>query len=291
MKKIGWIFFLFIIVILVNIHGYTEHFEEKKHYDCIISINVHEKFDFLLKQLKNIKENVNVNYAVILNCNDHMFHECNNNRVFLSENVYMYNTPINKKHWHGSLCQGIYTNMQYALSYFTFDFFIVTSSRNMFTNNLTLEDLNKMVKKGKPHNVDNLNTTWQEKKDSWHWPVMSSTLIGKYFIERNQNLYSNAHEGLVFTYTGCKKIVDFLEEKPEMKEDMFNIDTPMEEFALQTISLNLGEYFYYIGNGCCSEGPIETNSPNGDIFKFMYKTSRDAFVNPNTFISCSNNGF
>jgi hypothetical protein len=216
-----------------------------------------------------------------------MFQECKNHASILAENVYIYDTPINKKHSHGSLCQGIYTNMQYALEYFTFEFFVVSSSRNMFNNDLTLEDLQKLVKKDKQYNVDNIETPWEEKKDTWRWPSMSNTLVAKHFLQKKQNLYSNAHEGLVFTYHACQKIVDFLESEPELKTDTFNVEIPMEEFALQTIAMNLGERFYYIGNGCCTNDPIGTNGPNSEIVKFMYKTNRDTFLNPHTYMSCS----
>ena len=42
-------------------------------YNIVFSINVHEKPEFLLTQLKNIKEYVDTNYVVILNCNKNMY--------------------------------------------------------------------------------------------------------------------------------------------------------------------------------------------------------------------------
>jgi hypothetical protein len=61
----------------------------------------------------------------------------------------------------------------------------------------------------------------------------------------------------------------------------------VEEFALQTLSSNLGEPFYYIGNGCCSEEPIGHLGPGNDLFKFMYKTRREGTMGLNTFIRCA----
>jgi hypothetical protein len=288
-RNIGIIFILFIIIVVVNTYScyHTERFEsEKPYYDCIISINVHEKFNFLLKQLKNIQENVFCNYAVILNCNDFMFEECNSRRSELAENIYIHEKPLNKRLAHGTLAEGIYNNMCYATHHFAFDFFIVASSRNMFTNELTMNDLNS-IKAGKPHTLD--NRSWEEKKDDWIWGTLGNSMLGKYYLERNQNLHGCAHEGLIFTENGCKKIIQFLKNNPEIKEDTFRYESNMEEFALQTISINSGEPIYYIGNGCCNEGPIGKNDPDSDDLKFMYKVRREEFDNrtKDGFMTCS----
>lgn len=288
MSKTTIILILLLIIFVVNLYLIKEPLQNhKKSYDCIISINVHEKFEFLLKQLNNIKENVKCNYAVILNCNDYMFGECNANKSKLSENVYVHDKPLNKFPGNGSLMNGIYNNIQYALDNFVFEFFIVSSSRNFFDNQMKIEDLRNLQNQtGHGVGVDKTRS-WEEKKDGWRWPNMSHTLLIKHFIDNNQNMYSSAHEGLVFTYKGCQKIVEFLESNPEIKEDVFNANDAMEESGLQTITMNMGEPFYYIGNGCCSNDKIPTNGPSRDILQFMYKTNREAFRNPNTFIGCA----
>jgi hypothetical protein len=58
-------------------------------YDCVISINIHENVNFLLKQLDNINNNVKCNYCIILNCNNFMYEECKN--INFSENIYINN--------------------------------------------------------------------------------------------------------------------------------------------------------------------------------------------------------
>jgi len=293
MNNVTWIFFLLILIVLVNVHCYKENFEEeKKKYDIIISINVHEKFHFLLKQLNNIKENVLCNYAIILNCNDYMFEEYKKNLSILPNNVYIYDKPLNKKTYHGSITNGIFNNMEYAIKNFEFQYFIVTSSRNLFLNDLTLKDLNRVKEKDlfKNTNIDKIgNENWEEKKNTWNWWVLfENTLLAKYFLSRNQYLYNCPHEGLVFTYITCNTITNFLNENPDIKDDLFNFDGCVEEFSLQTISINLGEPFLYIGNGCYTSGPIATNDPAGEILKFMYKTERDGFLNKDVYLSCSN---
>lgn len=279
-----YIFLLLLITIYVDIFGHIENFEEKKHYDVIISINVHEKFDFLKKQLDNIRDNVKCNYAVILNCNEFMFNECKNNNDILPENVYIHPVILEKRTYHGSLVNGIYNNMMYALDNFTFEFFISTSSRNLFDNDMELSDLHKLVKMGKTHIEYGKVFEEIENNKKWHWPSIEKTLLAKHLIETNQKFYVSPHEGLMLSIKGCRKIVEFLENKPEIKKDLFQFETCVEEFALQTISMNMGEPIYYIGNGCCSEAPIDKS--NSDTL-FMYKTRREMMQNPNTFVKCA----
>jgi len=171
------------------------------------------------------------------------------------------------------LTEGIYNNMVYALDKFSFDFFIVASSRNMFTNELKLEDLRYLVNKGEPYKHD--DRSWEEKKNIWRWPKLINTLLAKHYIDSNKELHHSPHEGMVYTKNGCRKIVDFLNENPKIKKDLFQFDDAIEEFAFQTISMNSGENYYYIGNGCYEEGKIGKNDPNNGIFKFMYKIKRE----------------
>lgn len=231
----------------------------KQYYDCIISINIHDNVPFFMKQLDNIKNNVSCNYAVILNCNDYMYNECKN--ISLPSNVYINDKILNKKRFHGSITEGIYNNILYAIDNFNYSFFIVASSRTLFVP-LSLNDLNNL----KPHNDHNYDY------DSWWWPHFKNTKLAKYYIEKKKKLYNSPHEGLMFTYDGCIKIVDFLENNTEIRDDLFNYDGCVEEFSLQTISINSNEPYYYIGNG------IETkNIDKNDNSRFMYKVDKDNY--------------
>ena len=274
------IFLLLSVFILSFFMKPLESFE-KKEYDCIISINVHEKFSFLLKQLQNIKDNVSCKYAVILNCNELMLTQCNNNQ--LPEHVFVNPVSIEKRTYHGSLAEGIYNNMRYALENFAFDFFIVTSSRSMFDNNMKLDDLKKLAKMPSPEK----KTYNEEEYKEWWWPLFTGTMLFQYCKEQNLGLHASAHEGTMFSENGCKVIVNFLENHPEMKTDLFQYGACVEEFALQSIAVNEGETFYYIGNGCCSEEPIGHLGAENELFKFMYKRHREAAMASNTFIRCA----
>jgi len=163
--------------------------------------------------------------------------------------------------------------MVYALNKFNFDFFIVASSRNMFTNELKLEDLKYLVNKGEQHIED--DKPWEEKKNTWHWPKLINTLLVKHYIYSNREMYVSPHEGVVYTKNGCRKIIKFLNENQEIRQDLFQFESVIEEFAFQTISMNNGENFYYIGDGCCKDGKVGENDPENGIFKFMYKVKRE----------------
>lgn len=192
-----------------------------------------------------------------------MFDECNKNK--LPDNVYINNIILNKKKYHGSLTEGIYNNMLYALEYFTFKYFIICSSRNYFDNNMTLYDLDNVIKQ--PIHMIDYNYT------VWHWPTFINTKLAKFFINQNKKLYSSSHEGLLFTYSCIQKIVHFLENNLEIKNDLFNFEASVEEFALQSIAINIEDNFYYIGNGCCNNDHIKSNDENDEL-KFMYKVDR-----------------
>jgi hypothetical protein len=213
-----------------------------------------------------------------------MYNECK--IISLPENVYINNEIVNKQLDHGSLTNGIYSNIKYSLEKFTFKYFIVSSSRNFFDNSMKLKDLDKVVAIGPQYESymvveNNKNREY----NNWHWPDFKETLLAQHFLNKNQELYDSAHEGLMFKYSGCEKIVEFLESNPEMKNDLFNFHKCVEEFALQTIVVNMGDSFYYIGNGCCSDDKLIPNSDTN--LKFLYKVRREGNSSFGTFMKCS----
>lgn len=250
---------------------------DTKKYDCVISINVHERFDFLMKQLQNIKENVHCKYCIVLNCNQEMYDLCQKNIDELATHVHAHDIAFNKQTHHGSLTRGIYTNMVYMLQSVDFEYFIVASSRSMFTNQLSLGDLHSMkLVIDKEHvnridtNVDDVYKTYE----TWHWPNFFGTLLAKKYIANKTPLYSSPHEGLCFTRKGCEQIVGFLEGHADIRDNLFQHDGCVEEFSLQSIAMAQGESFFYIGNGCCTDGIIGPNAPHSELKRFMYKMPR-----------------
>lgn len=258
---------------------------EKTKCDIVISINVHEKFPFLMKQLQNLKDNVSCSYVVILNCNEYMLNECKANQ--LPPNVFYYEEPLEKRRSHGSLTEGIYRNMNYAIQNFDFEYFVVASSRSMFDNNMTLDDLKKL----ESTDSSRQSPFDESKYHEWCWPTFSNFLLFKHYKDNNLNMHNGPHEGLVFTQRACVKIVSFLESRPEIKHETFNEGActnmgSIEEFALQTIAVNEGETFYNIGTGCCVEDTIGHLGPGNSAFKFSYKVQREINMPRNKFVRC-----
>ena len=256
--------------------SYTSSPTTKEHYDIIISINVHEKLNFLLKQLQNIKEHVSCTYVIILNCNAYMFEECTHSkeRNKLPDYVYINKDVIEKKRFHGSLVHGIYSNLKYANEHFDFDYFIAISSRNIFNNQMTMGDLNRIVVPATRR--EELDKNKDTDYTGWQWPTMIHCLLAKYFLERNQDLYVCAHEGLLLTRVGCNHILTFLESNVEIREDLFDVGGCAEEFALQSISFNMGEPFYYVGKEW-------NNHPDNEIF--LHKINRDGLLTKRSFLT------
>ena len=241
---------------------------DDSYYHVIISINVHEKPEFLLKQLENIKENVKCKYAIVLNCNDYMFEECA--KLEMPKNVFIHPKPLNKRTFTGTITNGIYNNMMFSLEKFKFEYFVVASSRNFFEN--SLRDLQEATIINKTYYRE--VRSWEQKKGEWHWPSFQKTLLLQYVIKNNHLPYLSPHEGLVLTHKGCEKIVEFLESHRDIRDDLFSFESVVEEFSLQTISMMMGENYYYIGNGCCTNEQNGSHGPSPTLLKYMYKTSR-----------------
>jgi hypothetical protein len=288
MKVFFIVLVLIVTILLIYLKDcpHLEGFSATNSYDCVISINVHENTAFLLKQLDNIHKNVACTYMVILNCNDYMSYKLKT--IKLPSNVYIHNISLNKRRDHGSLFHGIYNNMYFAVRNLKFKYFIVASSRNMFKNFLNITDLENLVDftqfesspnyltKHKELTIDTVMILTPEnaKRKSWWWPVIVSSQLGRYCLERNRNLYTSAHEGLVLKYETCAKIVNFLTNHPEMNMELYELNMPVEEFALQTLAKLLGDPFFYIGNGCCNEDVIPSNDLDSLDKRFMYKVKR-----------------
>jgi hypothetical protein len=204
----------------------------------IISINIFEKPEFFKKQIENIKRFIKKDYLIIVNCNDYMFNELKKeklNNVIINPNV------INKKRYHGSLTQGIYSNMKYCINNnIQFSYFIILSSRVFFYNELNnLDDFYR-------NNKDEDDCRIKDKKEidynTWHWPAFKKTLLFSYFKKNHNKIARSLHEGLVFNFNVCKNIIHYLESFPDIRKDLFNFNACVEEFALQTIGVNYTGY-------------------------------------------------
>lgn len=234
-------------------------------YDLIISINVHEKPEYLKTQLENIKEHVKLSYKIILNCNDYMYEELQREDL----DVILNPEVINKKRFHGSLTKGIYSNMKYAIDNFEFDYFLVMSSREFFYKELTsFEDIKQTSILLSNESKQETQPTKNYDIEGWHWPSFKRTKLFQYFKNNDMYFSSSAHEGLCFDYLTAKHIVTFLHNNVYLRETLFEFKKCVEEFALQSIACNYSEY-YNIGNGALNK-TLNKVSPN----RFTHKRKR-----------------
>jgi len=240
-----------------------------KKTKIIFSINVHENLGFLRKQIEDIEANVLLDFVIIINANEFMYNEIINSELLRTkDNIELYPKFVNKSHNHGSLTKGIYLNMEYAVRNYKFEYFIVLSSRNLFYNKLHEGNYNNMPKICEGATFAELN------KNEWHWPIFLQALLSHYIINNNMRFCRSFeyHEGAGFDYISSQMIVDFLEKNEDIKNNIFDFNWSIEEYALQTIALNLSGYYYQIGNWTNADDFVNIHKLPSD--RFVYKVFR-----------------
>jgi hypothetical protein len=205
--------------------------------EVVVSINVHEKPEYLMGQVRNIKENLLLPSQVLISPNKHMQAELaasDGNGLTLNPEA------IEKRRHHGSLTRGIVSNMRLASETLKFSWFLVMSSREFFYRKLKNPGdilINKCA-----------STTKDYERKDWHWGRFHDTKLHAHIRANGLLLADSPHEGMCFDAKGVAHILRFLEGNAEIAEDLFNFEHCVEEFALQSICANFGD-FYYIGNG------------------------------------------
>ena len=235
----------------------------------VISINIYKSIKTLEHQLKTIEKNVKAPYVVILNCNNYMYDTLSKNQI-LDKNIYLNPEIIEKKRYHGSLTQGIVSNMKYALDNFEFKYFLVISGRTIFYRPITIEILDVYFKTKKWSSLEEMKKvrSGQFTTNEWKWESLKQTKLAKYYIDNNYTLICEAHEGICFSYNVTKNIVEFLKNNLEITNDLYEFNDCVEEFSIQTIGStecdvdNLEYGHVYIGNGSGNK----FDSTNIDIY-------------------------
>ena len=240
-----------------------------EYVDIVFTINVHEKLSFLRKQLDNIQKYVLVEYVVILNANDLMYNEIlKSDLLEKHKNVKLYPKFIKKKTFDGSLSKGIFLNMEFALNNYKFKYFVILSSRNLFYNQLNKENYNTLLKIHDKKTFKSINI------HEWHWYRFFQTKLAKYVIQNNMFFGYGHHEGLTFDYVVSKQIVDFLNANEIIKDDLFNFNWCVEEFAFQSIALMFQDYYYQIGNWPSTRGSHDHIIHELPKDRYVFKTIR-----------------
>lgn len=213
--------------------------------EVVVSINAHEKPDYLMGQMANIRENLRLSHRILISANDDM-----QGRLEGMEGFILNPEPINKRRHHGSITQGIVSNMRLASESLEFDWFLVMSSREFFYRPLGLAGQIKECKhESRSKDYDRKN---------WHWNAFKKTKLHSYIRERGLFLSDSAHEGMYFESRGVDHILGFLDSHEDIQRDIFQFKSCVEEFALQSICCNFGDY-YYLGNGVCQHRDEKLN--------------------------------
>tara|TARA_S200000501_G_scaffold312300_1_gene303320 strand:+ start:250 stop:1125 length:876 start_codon:yes stop_codon:yes gene_type:complete len=233
-------------------------------FDILISINVHEKLDFLIEQLENIHYFTNhLNVCVIYNCNKIMLQELTKANFNFFKNIKIIINPesIEKKRWHGSLCKGIIKNMEYVINNnIKFKHFIIISSRNILKAKIELsvieekykfyfEKISELTKDNrrfyfnKHHKFYICDGTIQ---DYWHgdmtptrywfWGKMKNTIWFKNLNKKVDFFIGGRHEGLCIPYDIIIKIVDFCKNNNDIMDCCYKYNIALEEAIPQTLS-------------------------------------------------------
>ena len=213
----------------------------------IVSINVHENLSFLEKQIENIKTHLLLPHKIILNCSVAFHKELQERKAFIrNENVILNPEPLNKKRYHGSILQGIYSNLKGARKNYSFDYFLVLSSRTFFYRDFKISDIQQLPKRESFKTIKNIKKSKKMKRFSSFLQTKLAQHIKKNQPER---FVACAHEGLFFDSQNCDTICDFLENNKKIREELFQWKWCIEEFALQTICMFKDGYYYNIGRG------------------------------------------
>lgn len=213
----------------------------------IVSINVHENLSFLEKQIENIKNHLLIPHKVILNCSNAFHKQLTERKAFSrNETVVLNPEPLDKKRYHGSLLKGIYNNLEWARKNYTFDYFLVLSSRTFFYKNFGLSELQQLPKRESYKTLKNIEKSNKRKRFSSFLQTKLACYIKKTGPER---FVAGSHEGLFFDSKNCDTICDFLESRKTIRDELFKWKWCVEEFALQTICSLKNGYYYFIGTG------------------------------------------
>jgi len=145
---------------------------------------------------------------------------------------------IEKRRYDGSVTRGFVSNMEYALKTFQFRYFIVLSARTIFYKQLDLKNLDRLQPKWANMEEREQTRVGPFPNMDWHWSTLKQTALAQHYLERGYKLSGSAHEGVCFSMNVVRNIVTFFIMNPSIRENTFNYNFFLEEFALQTIAMN-----------------------------------------------------
>ena len=272
----------------------------RERIPLLVSINVHELPNFVLLQLRHIRDNLPVEHRILLNCNEEMLHALR----ATEEAAELCNPePLTKRRYHGSLLQGIMRNLELALRRWDFDQVLVLSSRSWFRRPLTLRDLHESYADppGGPsdlrytrdrglHWVAECKNEANGREDEAELDVAQmlapgtaqtsaelvlakfrQTRLARELEASGHALLHAPHEGLLLECAACEAALKML--SGPCGAEIYAFDAAVEEFALQSIARSRGLRFAQLGDmGHPCDGDLM--AATGDHLPPLTKTVR-----------------
>lgn len=251
----------------ISLLKYRNIVTDNNLYDILISINIHENIEFLKEQLENIIYFTNhLKICIIYNCNKYMLDTINESKILEKyDNIKLILNPVSieKKRWHGTLVEGIFKNLEFTFdNNIKFKYFLVLSSRNIFTRKLDLNNvenrltlfynkITELIKDNKRFYFNKDNTFYLcdgSIEDNWHRDMMTTRnwFWGKdsvkksyWFKELNNKLdffIGGRHEALCIPFDNCNKINTYIKENLEIMQDCYKFNIAMEEVLPQCLA-------------------------------------------------------
>lgn len=206
-----------------------------------MSINVallHFGPDWLRRQLRNIEAQLQVRWTLMLNVDGGMEERLRGTDMALCLNP----VTVNKRGCHGSMLEGMVSNIRHALQRGPdFDFVLFLSARTFFRLPVTLSDIHaRLAGQDLPDCPfsfwSSSSASWQcqsgeQSKQEWRWwKTLKDTALG----QSSQFLVGSPHEGLLFPIQAWEHI-------GKINRSIFHVNsTCVEEFAIQTTCRNNG---------------------------------------------------
>tara|TARA_B100000614_G_C14558887_1_gene496489 strand:+ start:412 stop:1170 length:759 start_codon:yes stop_codon:yes gene_type:complete len=141
---------------------------------------------------------------------------------------------IKKKRFHGSIVQGIFSNLLH-MSNQNFDYVMILSERCIFFDYLTLDDMSILKPLEPTHKYTHLTHSSVESTNypnKWHWKRFTNNNIYKKALDKG-GVFGGLHEALTIDGYSYKKLINFIQTFDI--SDIYLLNACAEEFVPYSI--------------------------------------------------------
>ena len=140
---------------------------------------------------------------------------------------------IQKKRHHGSIVQGIFSNLLH-MSNQNFDYVMILSERCIFFDYLTLDDMSILKSLEPTHKHNHLTNKVNDTNypNIWHWKSFSNNNIYKKALDKG-GVFGGPHEAVTIDGYSYKKLINFIQTFDI--SDIYLLNACVEEFVPHSI--------------------------------------------------------